>query len=128
MIDKYHVSLVTKYVSRLTETSKIFQTKQKFKKFQDLKDFEIFVFKSSIFRKILEFLKSQRDENKVWIHLSALFQASLKLQKDLWSPIMHTIYFLHHLLSVPLRTQPIIWIDWGTLKSENYRDIITVQW
>ena len=38
MIDKYHVSLVTKYVRRLTEMSKIFQTKQKFKKkFQDLK-------------------------------------------------------------------------------------------
>ena len=37
MIDKYHVSLVTKYVRRLTEMSKIFQTKQKLKKFQDLK-------------------------------------------------------------------------------------------
>lgn len=66
MIDKYHVSLVTKYVRRLTETSKIFQTKQKFKKFQDFKDFEIFVFKKfNIQKNSREFLKSQRDENKV---------------------------------------------------------------
>ena len=66
MIDKYHVSLVTKYVRRLTEMSKIFQTKQKFKK--KVSRFKIFVFESSkIFRKILEkkLLKPQRDENKV---------------------------------------------------------------
>ena len=51
MIDKYHVSLVTKYVRRLTEMSKIFQTKQKFKK--KVSRFKIFVFESSkIFRKI----------------------------------------------------------------------------
>ena len=95
MIDKYHVSLVTKYVRRLTETSKIFQTKQKFKKFQDFKDFEIFVFKKfNIQKNSREFLKSQRDENKVWIHLSALFQPSLKLQKDLWSP-QSTFYIIY---------------------------------
>ena len=66
MIDKYHVSLVTKYVRRLTEMSKIFQTKQKLKK--KVSRFKIFVFESSkIFRKILEkkLLKPQRDENKV---------------------------------------------------------------
>ena len=102
------------------------EKQQKFEKFRDFKDFRLQKF--NIQKNSREFLKSQRDENKVWIHLSALFQPSLKLQKDLWSPIMHTIYFLHHLVSVPLRTQPIIWIDWGTLKSENYRDIITVQW
>lgn len=127
MIDKYHVSLVTKYVRRLTEMSKIFQTKQKFKK--KVSRFKIFVFESSkIFRKILEkkLLKPQRDENKVWIYLSALFQASLKLQKDLWSP--QNLLFTSFWWVYPYDGSNPSQSDCGTLKSENYRDIITVQW
>ena len=85
----------------------VFFWTQKLKKMKN-KNFESFkILKISRFRlqkfniqNSREFLNSQRDEKKVWIYLSALFQPSLKLQKNLlWEIHLQVFSELSELIS-----------------------------